>query len=68
VSIEITREGATAERKARHIREMTRLLVDILAKNPQMTVAVIDEGETGNRGIGGKTVSTRQQSEQKEKK
>jgi len=59
VNIRITREGATAERKAALIRGATQLLVDVLGKNPQTTVVVIDEVETDNWGIGGETVTER---------
>jgi len=59
VNIRITREGATADQKAQLIKGVTQLLVDILGKNPQTTVVVIDEVETDNWGIGGETVTTR---------
>jgi len=59
VNIRITREGATAEQKAALIRGATQLLVDVLKKNPQTTVVVIDEVETDNWGIGGETVTAR---------
>jgi 4-oxalocrotonate tautomerase len=61
VNIKITREGATAEQKARLIRETTRLLSDILGKNPQTTVVIIEEVDTDNWGIGGETVTVRRQ-------
>jgi 4-oxalocrotonate tautomerase len=57
VNIKITKEGATAEQKATLIREVTRVLAEVLGKNPQTTVVVIDEIETDNWGIGGETVS-----------
>jgi 4-oxalocrotonate tautomerase len=63
VNIKITREGATSDHKARLIREVTRLLAEILGKNPQSTVVVIDEVETDNWGIGGETVRERRQRE-----
>lgn len=59
VNIRITREGATAEKKALLIEGVTRLLADVLGKNPQTTVVVIDEVETDNWGIGGETVTER---------
>lgn len=59
VNIKITREGATAEQKARLIEGVTRLLRDVLHKNPQTTVVVIDEVDTDNWGIGGETVTER---------
>ena len=54
VNIKITKEGATPEQKARLIRGVTDLLADVLGKNPQTTVVVIEEVETGSWGIGGK--------------
>lgn len=59
VNIKITREGATTEQKAALIEGVTRLLVDVLGKNPQTTVVVIDEVEADNWGIGGESVSAR---------
>ncbi|HEX9206445.1 MAG TPA: 4-oxalocrotonate tautomerase family protein [Candidatus Deferrimicrobiaceae bacterium] len=59
VNIRITREGATAEQKAALIRGATKLLVDVLGKNPQTTVVTIDEVETDNWGVGGETVTER---------
>ena len=62
INIKITREGATAEQKARLIKGATDLLVDVLGKNPATTVVVIDEVETDNWGIAGETVTERRQS------
>jgi 4-oxalocrotonate tautomerase len=59
VNIKITREGATPEQKAALIRGATQLLVDVLKKNPQTTVVVIDEVETDNWGVAGETVTSR---------
>jgi len=59
VNIKITRDGATPEQKAALIRGATQLLVDVLKKNPQTTVVVIDEVETDNWGVGGETVTSR---------
>ena len=61
VNIKITREGATAEQKAALIAGATKLLVDILGKNPNTTVVVIDEVDTDNWGIGGETITVRRQ-------
>ena len=57
VNIRITREGATPEQKARLIQGATQLLVDVLGKNPQTTVVIIDEVDTDNWGIGGETMT-----------
>ncbi len=59
VNIKITNEGVTPEKKAELIKGATRLLQDVLGKNPQTTVVVIDEVETDNWGIGGETVTVR---------
>lgn len=59
VNIKITREGATAEQKARLIAGVTELLHEVLDKNPATTVVVIDEVDTDNWGIGGETVTVR---------
>jgi 4-oxalocrotonate tautomerase len=63
VNIKITREGATAEQKARLIRGVTQLLVDILGKNPQTTVVIIEEVDIDNWGIGGESITVRRQRE-----
>jgi 4-oxalocrotonate tautomerase len=59
VNIRITREGATPAQKAALIQGATQLLVDVLGKNPQTTVVVIDEVDTDNWGIGGETITAR---------
>ncbi|AYH44045.1 4-oxalocrotonate tautomerase family protein [Azoarcus sp. DN11] len=59
VNIKITREGATPDQKAELIRGVTRLLQDVLGKNPQTTVVVIDEVDTDNWGIAGESVTVR---------
>jgi len=59
VNIRITRDGATTEQKATLIKGATQLLVDVLGKNPQTTVVVIDEVDMDNWGIGGETVTAR---------
>ena len=59
VNIRITNEGVTPEKKAELIKGATILLQDVLGKNPQTTVVVIDEVETDNWGIGGETVTVR---------
>ncbi|HEX7386964.1 MAG TPA: 4-oxalocrotonate tautomerase family protein [Castellaniella sp.] len=58
VNIKITREGATAEQKAKLIEGATQLLVDVLGKNPKTTFVVIEEVDTDSWGIGGETVTT----------
>ena len=63
VNIRITKEGATPEQKARLIQDVTQLLVDVLGKNPETTVVVIDEVDTDNWGIAGETVTVRRRKE-----
>jgi len=65
VNIKITKEGATAEQKEQLIRKVTALLQDILGKNPQTTVVVIEEVDTDNWGIGGETITVRRKRERK---
>ena len=59
VNIKITREGATSEQKERLIQGVTQLLVDVLGKNPNTTVVVIDEVDTDNWGVGGENITKR---------
>ena len=67
VNIKITKEGATSEQKAQLIQEVTKLLSNILGKNPQTAIVVIDEVETDNWGIGGETVTVRRSREKQGK-
>ncbi|WP_428641751.1 tautomerase family protein [Roseibium sp.] len=53
VNIQVTREGVTAEQKARLIKGATDLLVDVLGKTPSTTFVVIEEVELESWGIGG---------------
>lgn len=59
VNIKITKEGATAAQKSALIEGATRLLVDVLGKNPATTVVVIEEIDTDNWGIGGESITVR---------
>ena len=59
VNIKITRDGVTPEHKAALIAGVTQLLADVLGKNPQTTVVVIDEIDTDNWGIAGVTITAR---------
>ncbi|MDZ7703867.1 MAG: 4-oxalocrotonate tautomerase family protein [Trueperaceae bacterium] len=61
VNIKITDEGVTPEQKARLIAGATQLLVDVLGKNPNTTVVVIDEVPTDNWGVAGESVTLRRQ-------
>jgi 4-oxalocrotonate tautomerase len=66
VNIKITNEGATVDQKAKLISGVTQLLQDILGKNPQTTVVVIEEVSTDNWGIGGESITERRKRERKQ--
>ena len=54
VRVQITREGDTsAARKAEVIEGITKVLQDVLGKDPRTTVVVIEEVELESWGIGG---------------
>jgi len=57
VNIKVTKEGVTAEQKGRLIDGATRLLQEVLNKDPQTTYVVIDEIDTDNWGVGGETMT-----------
>ena len=59
INIKITNEGVTPAKKAELIKGATDLLQNVLGKNPQTTVVVIEEVETDNWGIGGETITAR---------
>ena len=59
VNIKITNENVTSEKKAELIKGATELLKNVLGKNPETTVVVIEEVDTDSWGIGGKTVTER---------
>ena len=71
VNIKITREGTspgatatTPEQKARLIKGVSELLLDILGKPLDSTVVVIDEVELDNWGVGGLPVMQHRQQKQ----
>ncbi len=66
INIKITREGATAEQKAELIRRATRMMVEVLAKDPATTVVVIEEVETDNWGVGGETITVRRKQKKRD--
>jgi 4-oxalocrotonate tautomerase len=58
VNIRITDEGATTEQKKQLIEGVTKLLEDVLGKNPKTTFVIIDDHtSTDNWGVGGQTVA-----------
>lgn len=67
VNIKITREGATTEQKAKLIQGVTKMLQDLLGKDPQTTCVVIEEIDTDNWGIGGESITERRKRMQKGK-
>jgi 4-oxalocrotonate tautomerase len=59
VNIKITNEDVTPEKKVELIKGATELLKNVLGKNPETTVVVIEEVDTDSWGIGGETVKAR---------
>lgn len=59
VNFKLTPDGLTAEKKRKLIAAVTELLQTELHKNPETTIVVIDEVDTDNWGIGGRTVTER---------
>lgn len=57
VTIQITREGATAAQKAELIGGATDLLARVLGKDPALTFVVIDEVALEDWGVGGLPVA-----------
>ncbi len=58
VKIQVTDEGVTNDQKRTLIAQTTRLLQDVLGKDPQSTFVVIDEVSTDNWGLAGEQVTT----------
>jgi 4-oxalocrotonate tautomerase len=59
VNIKVTPDGLTADKKKALIAGVTELLRRELNKNPETTIVIIEEVETDNWGIGGKSVTER---------
>jgi 4-oxalocrotonate tautomerase len=57
IKIEITREGVTLAQKKQLIHEANDMMVRILNKDPDSTFVVIDEVDTDNWGVAGRTVT-----------
>lgn len=57
IHIQITREGVTAAQKAELIARSTQMMVEVLQKNPATTFVLIEEVDTDNWGVGGKSVT-----------
>jgi 4-oxalocrotonate tautomerase len=57
VKIEVTREGVTREQKQTLIAGVTKLITEVLDKDPQLTHVVIQEIELDDWGFAGEQVS-----------
>jgi len=57
INIQITDEGVTREQKQQLIIGSTKLLQDILGKDPKTTFVVIEEVPTDNWGVAGELVT-----------
>ena len=57
INIQVTDEGVTREQKQKLISGTTKLLQDVLGKDPKTTFVVIEEVPTDNWGVGGELVS-----------
>ncbi|MBI2871073.1 MAG: 4-oxalocrotonate tautomerase family protein [Candidatus Omnitrophica bacterium] len=57
VNIKIAKGNVTQDQKARLIQGATRLLKDVLDKDPKSTYVVIDEVDTDNWGVGGDSLT-----------
>ncbi|KRT14610.1 4-oxalocrotonate tautomerase [Pedobacter ginsenosidimutans] len=57
VKIEVTREGVTREQKQTLISGITRLITEVLDKDPKLTHVVIQEIELDDWGYAGEQVS-----------
>ena len=63
IRIEVTREGVTQQQKQQLIAEATEMVVRVLGKDPATTFVIIDEVETDNWGVAGRTVTERRKEE-----
>ena len=57
IKIELTREGVTREQKQALIAGVTKLVTDVLDKDPKLTHVVIQEIELDDWGYAGEQVS-----------
>lgn len=66
VNIKVTREhgGPSAAQKKELMVRTTRMLQEVLGKDPATTFVIIDEVETDNWGVGYESVSERRLREQ----
>ena len=61
VTIKLIDAAVSKQQKDLLIKGATQLLVDVLDKNPESTHVIIEEINTDNWGLGGKSVSERLQ-------
>ncbi len=57
ITIQITREKATLEQKQKLVSGVTKLMQEVLGKEPKTTFVIIEEVENANWGVGGRLVS-----------
>ena len=57
VNIKVTDENVTSDQKRALIAGTTKLLQEVLEKDPKTTYVVIDEISTDNWGVGGEQVT-----------
>ncbi|WP_219225830.1 tautomerase family protein [Pedobacter antarcticus] len=57
IKIELTRENVTKQQKQLLISGITKLISDVLEKDPALTHVVIQEIDTDNWGVSGEQVS-----------
>ena len=57
IKIEVTREGVTREQKQALIAGVTKLVTEVLDKDPKLTHVVIQEIELDDWGYAGEQVS-----------
>jgi len=57
ITIKITREKATLEQKQKLVSGVTKLMQEVLGKEPKSTFVIIEEVENENWGVGGALVS-----------
>lgn len=58
VNIKVAKTGLSAQQKDQLIAGITRLLVEVLNKDPDSVFVVIDEVDTDNWGVGGQSLTT----------
>lgn len=56
ITIKITREKASYKQKQKLVLGVTKLMQDVLGKNPKTTFVIIEEVENENWGVGGELI------------